>query len=162
MNRGKTRVLLVYGSESGTAQRGIERHCKKWAAKQSQGGGRPFDITKSVSGNELQRTLGGDGVASAVNLEYIAQTYDVILVATSSYGDGDPPSNFRNFLAVLAHEASMKSTALTGLQHAVLGFGSSTCAPLELHDADPYSCSVRSVCPSVPHSAPIVPHVFPL
>lgn len=55
-----------------------------------------------------------------------SQSCDVLLVCTSSYGNGDPPSNMRDFLKVLGHEASMKSDGLTGVQHAVLGFGSST------------------------------------
>ena len=67
-----------------------------------------------------------DGTAMANNLEFVSQLCDVLLVATSSYGDGDPPSNMRNLTELLRHEASMNSDALVGVHHAVLGFGSTT------------------------------------
>ncbi len=118
---GKTRVLCVYGSESGNAKRGLDRLLKKWKAAASN-----FEIIDVLTGNELAKKLGGGGNASAKNLEYVAQRADVLLVCTSSYGSGDPPSNMRELTKVLSHEASMKSDALTGVQHAVLGFGSST------------------------------------
>ena len=118
----KIRVLCVYGSESGTAKRGIETLAKRWAAKQSSA----FEVIGCKTGNELARSLGGEGTASAKNLEAVVQQCDVLLVATSSYGAGDPPSNYSEFIRVISHEASMKSDALTGLQHAVLGYGSTT------------------------------------
>lgn len=118
----KAKVLCVFGSESGNAKRGIDRWIKKWSATE----GRRFEIGDIMSGNDLEKKLGGDGNASAKNLEWIAQNYDVLLVCTSSYGDGDPPSNMRELTKVLAHEASMKSDALKGVHHAVLGFGSTT------------------------------------
>ena len=120
----KPRVLCVYGSETGNSKRGIERHVKKWLAKQDLN----FELKETISGNELNKRLrSGEGQAQAASLEYLAQACDVLLVATSSYGSGDPPSNFGNFVKLLCHEASMRSDALTGMQHAVLGFGSTTC-----------------------------------
>ena len=116
------RVLVVYGSESGNAKRGIMRWISKWKAR----GDLQFEITDILSGNELVAQCGGQGTAQAKNLEWVAQRCDVLLVATSSYGDGDPPSNMRDMTGFLMHEASMNSDALTGVQHAVLGFGSST------------------------------------
>ena len=118
----KARLLVVYGSESGNAKRGITRWIKKWEASESV----PFTVVDFISGNELYERCGGSGQAQAKNLESVAQCCDVLLVATSSYGDGDPPSNMRNLVQLLQHEASMNSDALVGVQHAVLGFGSST------------------------------------
>ena len=120
---GKPRVLCVYGSETGNSKRGIERHVKKWCKQE----GLSFAVKEVISGNELNKRLrSGDGQAQAASLEYLAQQCDVLLVATSSHGAGDPPSNYGEFVKLLCHEASMKSDALKGMQHAVLGFGSST------------------------------------
>ena len=119
----KLRVLAVYGSESGTAKRGLDRLVKKWANAQDGN----FDIIDTITGNALAKTLGMGGLATAQRLEELPMKYDVLLVATSSYGDGDPPSNMRNFVSLLQNEAIMKSDALTGLSHAVLGYGSTTC-----------------------------------
>jgi len=126
MNR-KTRVLVVYGSESGTAKHGIQRLIKRWTAENSTA----FEVTGVVTGNELTQSLGGEGQATAKNLENVVAKCDVLLVATSSCGAGDPPSNYDKWIHVLLHEASMKSDALTGLQHAVLGYGSSTYATFQ-------------------------------
>ena len=117
----KTRVLCVYGSESGNAKHGLERLVRKWKAAATN-----FEIVDVLTGNELAKKLGGGGNASAKNLEFVAQTADVLLVCTSSYGAGDPPSNMRELTKILGLEASMKSTALVGVQHAVLGYGSTT------------------------------------
>ena len=118
----KVRLLVVYGSESGNAKRGITRWIKKWEASESV----PFTVVDFISGNELYQRCGGSGQAQAKNLESVAQCCDVLLVATSSYGDGDPPSNMRDLVQFLQHEASMSSDALVGVHHAVLGFGSTT------------------------------------
>ena len=123
----KVRILCVYGSESGTAKRGINKLVQRWQAKQSSA----IDVVGVLTGNELTRSLGGSGTASAKNLEGIVQRCDVLVVATSSYGAGDPPSNYNEFIHLIGHEASMKSDALTGLQHAVLGYGSTTYATFQ-------------------------------
>ena len=122
----RIRVLAIYGSESGTAKRGLDRLVKKWANEPD----RRFDVLDMVTGNVLAKMLGRDGLATAQSLEELPMKYDVLLVATSSYGDGDPPSNMHNLTKLLQHEASMRSDALTGMQHAVLGFGSTTCEHL--------------------------------
>ena len=94
-------MLCIYGSESGNAKRGIDRWVKKWSARE----GRRFEIVDTRTGNEVAKSLAtGGGQAMAKNLEFLAQNYDVLLVATSSYGDGDPPSNMRELTAVLSHE----------------------------------------------------------
>merc|ERR1711907_910866 len=51
--------------------------------------------------------------------------YDVILIATSSYGEGDPPDNIASLMLRLLKAKIASETPLEGLQHAVLGFGSS-------------------------------------
>ena len=72
--------------------------------------------------------LTGNALANRMpDLKKVAASFDVLVICTSSYGSGDPPSNFGNFVKLLCHEASMRSDALTGMQHAVLGFGSTTC-----------------------------------
>lgn len=122
MNR-KLRVLCVYGSESGNAKRGIDRWVKKWSKMDNL----KFEVVETLTGNEVtKRIRTTEGNAAAANLEFLVQSYDVLLFCTSSYGDGDPPSNMRELTKVLSHEASMKSDGLVGMHHAVLGFGSST------------------------------------
>ena len=49
----------------------------------------------------------------------------VIVVCTSSFGDGDPPDNYGSFLLQLMQGAEDGSKPLAGMQHAVLGEGSS-------------------------------------
>jgi sulfite reductase alpha subunit-like flavoprotein len=118
------RVLVAYGSETGGTHAQIKMLVKKWQADGTDG---KFDIVGVFSGNELAKTLSsGTGGAQAKNLDYLLRRCDVLLVATSSYGHGDPPSNYGEWMKLLSHEASMRSDALTGLQHAVLGFGSTT------------------------------------
>ena len=43
------------------------------------------------------------------------------MIVTSSYGDGDPPSNYESFLRDLY---VAEGTPFEGCQHCVLGFGS--------------------------------------
>lgn len=72
-----------------------------------------------------QLTIELDDVAS------VAESFDVLVVVTSSYGDGEPPANFNTFLVRLLKSAeqiesgALSSKPLAGLQHAVLGEGSS-------------------------------------
>ena len=58
-------------------------------------------------------------------LEQLKESYDVIVLCTSSFGDGDPPDNYNAFLLKLLTAAEDGSKPLAGLQHAVLGEGSS-------------------------------------
>merc|ERR1719356_885786 len=52
----------------------------------------------------------------------ISKDYNVLLVGTSSFGDGDAPTGYGKFLYQLynADESSLR-----GIEHAVIGFGSS-------------------------------------
>ena len=72
----KTRVLVVYGSESGNAKRGITRYIKKWEAMPD----RNFEIVGMHTGNEIaKKCKTGDGTAMANNLEFVSQLCDVLL-----------------------------------------------------------------------------------
>merc|ERR1712160_6406 len=50
--------------------------------------------------------------------------YDIIIVGVSSYGEGDSPGGYGKFLYQLQEAAKSDEKPLDGLQHAVLGFGS--------------------------------------
>mmetsp|Transcript_102911 Transcript_102911/g.295054 ORF Transcript_102911/g.295054 Transcript_102911/m.295054 type:complete len:218 (+) Transcript_102911:369-1022(+) len=68
-----------------------------------------------------------EGNDAAVQFSTLKDNYDVILVACSSFGDGYPPSGYEDFLKEL-YKARDKTfdqdPPLDGMQHAVLGFGS--------------------------------------
>lgn len=69
------RVMVVYGSESGNAKRGIDRMVKKWTAKE---GVKNFEIVDTITGNAMAKRLGtGDGTAQAKNLEFIAKVCEI-------------------------------------------------------------------------------------
>ena len=55
--------------------------------------------------------------------------YDVLIVGTSSFGEGDPPEGFQDFLVALVRAAAeVRAGApppLKGMQHGVLGYGQS-------------------------------------
>lgn len=102
------KVLVIVGSESGTAKRGIKLMMQKWP-----GAGKDFVLADTKDGN----TIGAD-LASL-------KEYDVVLISTSSYGEGDPPDNYVTFFEALQKAAASGEKPLEGLQHAVLGWGSS-------------------------------------
>lgn len=106
------KVLCLYGSESGTSKRALQTLSKQWT---KESGGK-FTIEKIADGNS---------VAYEEEFTALAKKYDVILVATSSYGEGDPPDNFALFVGSLLRASKDKSSPLTGMQHGVLGFGES-------------------------------------
>jgi sulfite reductase alpha subunit-like flavoprotein len=113
MSSKKPRVLILYGTETGTARNGIEDLSKKWKAE-------GITIDKCVPANEAQK-----------NFTSLAEEYDVLLVATSSYGEGDPPWNYTPFLLELTKAANAGQKPLEGLQHAVLGYGASVYATFQ-------------------------------
>ena len=102
------RVLVVYGSESGNSMRNAKRIAR----------GLPEEYNVAVST--------GDDVALQIPEGLMKTTCDVIIVVTSSHGEGDPPENMRAFLLELVRTAGATDKPLAGLQHAVLGFGSSS------------------------------------
>lgn len=104
------RVLIVYGSESGNSKRAIQRIAKNWSAREEKCA---FDVVDIVAGNSIH------------SLTDLSSKADVILIATSSFGEGDPPENFSKLLLKLLLATQAGETPLAGMQHAVLGFGAS-------------------------------------
>ena len=59
-------------------------------------------------------------------LDVISKNYDVLLIATCSYGCGEPPVNMHALFDQLMNNAvvgSLSTPPLEGMQHAVLGYG---------------------------------------
>jgi sulfite reductase alpha subunit-like flavoprotein len=105
-----TRVLVVFGSESGCSEGTIKKIAKNLTAKNSP----KFKIVATMRGND-----------AAEMFEMIKDYYDVLLVATSSFGEGDAPEGFGKFLYRIKEGSKAEEKPLAGLQHAVLGYGSS-------------------------------------
>jgi sulfite reductase alpha subunit-like flavoprotein len=101
------RVLAIFGSESGTAKAAIK------GLATSLGKDGDVQIVDIKEGNSVGA------------LETLKEKYDFLLIATSSFGEGDPPDNYAGFLAKLLKGAKGAEYPLTGMQHAVLGLGSS-------------------------------------
>lgn len=109
-NNDKPKALCIFGSESGTAKRTIEKMAKTWKSK-------GVDIDDVQDGNTV--------AANANALTSLKEKYDVLVVSTSSFGEGDPPSNYNMFLLQLYRSAAAGDKPLAGMQHVVLGFGAS-------------------------------------
>ncbi|CAK0837742.1 unnamed protein product [Prorocentrum cordatum] len=105
------RTLLVYGSESGNARRAAQKLAASWAAK---GSSVKVDAD-AICGND-----------AAKKFDSLKEDYDVLVILTSSFGEGEAPSNYDKFLLALAKGAKAESPPLRGVQHAVLGFGDSS------------------------------------
>ena len=103
------KVCVIYGSESGTAERGIRAIAKGW--KESKG----IQVDTIIEGADAAR----------IGLASLAEQYDFLAVATSSNGEGDPPFNFHPFLKALYEADDAGDKPLTGCGFAVLGFGCS-------------------------------------
>ena len=71
--------------------------------------------------------------AASVGSRRSAAKYDAFVIVSSSYGDGDPPSNFENFLRALY---TADEGVLAGKQHCVLGYGSTDYETFELPAPD--------------------------
>jgi sulfite reductase alpha subunit-like flavoprotein len=113
-NGSKTlRVLVVYGSESGNAERAAEKLAASWAAK-----------AESKVKVDPQAMCGND---AAKRFDSLKDDHDVLIILTSSFGEGEAPANYEKFLLMLAKgaKAESESPPLKGMQHAVLGFGDS-------------------------------------
>jgi len=106
------RVLLVWGSETNNTQGFANKIAAEWKEKHGDAL-KVLDIVK------------GDDMADRWD-EVTADNYDFLLIATSSYGEGEPPSGFGKFLYKLQEASKGDDKPLKGLQHAVLGIGS-TC-----------------------------------
>ena len=105
------KVLCVYGTEGGTAKRGIEKLKKSWEKR-----GATWKMCGVVEGNSIASQL-KDGT--------LKDKYDVLIISTSSFGEGDPPDNFKSFLLELYRAQKAQLKPLEGMQHAVLGYGAS-------------------------------------
>jgi len=103
-------ALVVYGSETGTAKSAIKEIIGDW--KKSC----PTITCSLKSGNE----------AAAMWDTVTSSAYQYIIVATSSYGDGDPPSGYEKFLFAVQNAAKESPDKLKGIEHSVLGFGSTS------------------------------------
>ena len=106
------RVIVIYGSETGGSKSKISTIVANWQKRAEM----KFSIKGMMEGND-----------AATKFDTLKDEYDVIILCTSSFGDGDPPSGYENFLGKLykgaaAGEESPKP--LAGMQHVVLGFGS--------------------------------------
>ncbi|GMH56825.1 hypothetical protein TL16_g03620 [Triparma laevis f. inornata] len=106
------KVLFLYGTETNTAERAANH-----LVKQLKFSLKDVTIEGPLAGNKM------------TDFEEIKK-YDAVLIATSSYGDGDAPSCYDKFFEQLHREVknatSSGSKPLSGLQHAVLGFGSTS------------------------------------
>ena len=103
------RLLVVFGSESGTCQMVANAAAKEFKAVCAS--------VEVLEGNELAHEV--------EDLGDLKEKYDALVVVTSSFGEGDPPSNYGAFLAAVMSAAKEGAKPLAGLQHAVLGEGSS-------------------------------------
>lgn len=106
------RVLMVWGSETNNTSGFTEKIEKEWQEKH----GDAIKVLDIVQGDKMAERW--DEVSS--------DNYDFLLIATSSYGEGDAPSGFGKFLYRLQEASKGGDKPLKGLQHAVLGIGS-TC-----------------------------------
>jgi len=111
----------VYGSETGNVRRGIHACVRQWQ-KSSEGGAYTVESANVMPGNEVVKEFS--------SLAEIAHHFDVLIVATSSFGEGDPPANFLKFLVMLVRAANAevkpgRQPPLKGLQHCVVGYGQS-------------------------------------
>ena len=103
-----TRIVAIWGSESDTAKNGIKALVKKWDAEK----GAKFTVDV-MSGDEAAK----GGIAT------LKDRYDVILISTSSYGMGEAPGHYQDFLGALIRAGQAGETPFEGKQHAVLGYG---------------------------------------
>ena len=113
-----TRVLVVWGSETNQTKIAMTDLVEEWQQTHD---------TKTVTFEFLM----GDKAATDEKFATItSDNYDYVVIGTSSYGEGDPPSGFGKFLYQLQEAAAAANAnqetppQFAGLQHAVLGFGS--------------------------------------
>ena len=73
----------------------------------------------------------------------------MLVIATSSYGEGDPPENYNLFLVSLHKAAAAGEKPLAGLQHVVLGYGASCYDTFQARHSQPrfHPTHERRVCP---------------
>ena len=101
------RILAVYGTEMGSTKTEAKKMIKSWDSKEKI-------CVAFLEGNKA-----ADGFDNTTT-----ENYDVLVIFTSSYGDGDAPSKFGRFLYKLYAAGEAGTNTLSGLEHYVLGFGS--------------------------------------
>lgn len=106
------KVLVIQGTMSGTSEQVAKKMHKSWSEEK--------DLKFTLSPEVV------DGNDAGEQFSTLSTNFDVLLVVTSSYGDGDPPDNFVKFLRELIKASEDGSKPLAGLQHAVMGFGDSS------------------------------------
>merc|ERR1712232_77574 len=102
------RVIVVWGSETNQSYNEMKELVKAWKADGK------IDVVQFLQGD----------AAAEVFSDINSSNYDAIVVGTSSYGDGDAPSGYGKFLYQLYEASKEGESPLKGMQHAVLGFGS--------------------------------------
>lgn len=112
--------MLVYGSETNVTKNFVHNViAKQWKEKHGDN-----DNANAV---QLEIEM-GDEMAERWD-EVTHENYDYLVVATSSYAEGDPPTGFGRFLYRLQNTTERSDgdapelKPLYGLQHAVLGVG---------------------------------------
>lgn len=106
-------MCAIFGTESGGSKNALKVIVKKFN-DQAKGA---FEIGDIQAGNDVAKTP--EEVAA------LKEKFDVILVVTSSYGEGEPPDNILEFFTAIMSLAGKGEKPLAGMQHAVMGFGSS-------------------------------------
>jgi len=105
------RVVCVFGSQTQT--------CQRLMMKMS-------DHFRQIKGVQCVDLFEGNALAHELeDLAGLKEAYDAIIVCTSSFGDGEPPDNYSQFLLKLLQAAEDGMKPLAGMQHTVLGEGSS-------------------------------------
>ena len=133
-HKASPRVLVCVGSEGGSTKRLIARIIKKWQADSAA-----LTTIDVMEGNAAIQKFG--------SLSEIAKAYDVMLVATCSYGCGEAPASIAMLFDLLLNHASVSDVPLQGMQHAVLGCGSTCYETFQncprLHDKFLEECGSR-------------------
>jgi len=107
---GPIRAIVIWGSETNQTQNFMNHVIGDWKDNHSK----HVQVVKLIEGN-----------AASKEFEDINSTnYDMIIVGTSSYGDGDAPSGFGKFLYKLYEASKSGDQPFKGLSHCVIGFGS--------------------------------------
>jgi len=106
------RVIVVYGSETNGTKNEMTKIVDQWKENTKSG----FTVVDFLEGDEAADKF------SDINTD----NYDFILVGTSSFGEGDPPNGFGKFVYQLQEAAKKGTKPFQGLQHSVIGFGSTS------------------------------------
>ena len=119
----KARVLVVYGSESGTCKKIASQMTKDWASRADA----RYSIDMVCDGKTALKEMSimeDDANVIYHDFTSLKNKYDVLIIITSSYGEGDPPENYGAFFLELLSAVKSGSQPLRGMQHCVLGQGS--------------------------------------